>query len=96
MILAAEETAGAHPAKDNHTNTVLLYEKMERCQYTVPHVAARAGIAYSTLQRKLNGTGQFCVAEIVALSSVLELSGKDVYDIFFCPYLEKRAANSGG
>ncbi len=50
---------------------------------TYAEMSAKIGISYMAFQRKINGDSEFKLSEIKQMSTILELNGEEILDIFF-------------
>ncbi len=65
------------------TDTVLLQKRIDESGYKLRFIASKCGLTYAGLLPKLRGERQFTQGEIIALCQLLELSDKDMRQIFF-------------
>lgn len=63
-------------------NLKLLKNKMDESGMTTKAIAEKSGIVRETLYNRLKGSGEFTASEIVALSSVLQLTKEERDKIF--------------
>lgn len=61
---------------------VRLKEKIDESGMTIKTISERSNIKRYTLDRKLNGVGEFTAAEIVGLTKALKLKMSERNDIF--------------
>ena len=68
-------------------NIMKLNEKMKHRHYS-PHALAKImGVPYTSLREKFNGIGHFTVPEMIWISMLLQLTPKDIFEIFILPYV---------
>ena len=60
-----------------------LLGRMKECGYTQERLAQAIGISVGTMSQKLNNKAHFYHPEIQKICEVLNITGKDVYVIFF-------------
>lgn len=65
------------------TNSVLLKEIVKESGLKKTFIAERMGVSYSTYMRKESGKSPFYSDELSIMWSLLNLSEKEVTDIFF-------------
>ena len=70
-----------------------LLGRMKECGYTQEKLAQAIGISSSTLNLKLNNRANFYQPEMQAICKLLNISGADVYTIFFTLEVEKNSTN---
>jgi lambda repressor-like predicted transcriptional regulator len=58
----------------NQTTASLIAEALERAERSVSWVAEKAGMAPSTLRRKLRGTRDFTTGEVASIADALGVS----------------------
>lgn len=61
----------------------LLLDKIIDSHYSITYIAKRTGISRTTLYHRLAGRREFKTTEIKALKELLNLSNKELQDIFF-------------
>lgn len=68
-----------------------LLGRMKECGYTQEKLAQAIGISKSTLNQKLNNKANFYHPEMQQICELLNITGADVYAIFFTPEVEKNS-----
>ena len=76
------------------TDTNLLREAIKRSGYRVYYIANSLGVSYPTLQKKIEGRGEFYACEIEALTKLLKLTQAERDRIFFAPCVAETATNN--
>lgn len=71
------------------TNTELLKEKIKNSGYKLGFIASEIGMSTETLRRKINNVYCFDAVEISGIRSILNLSLKEVEEIFFASKVDK-------
>ena len=66
-----------------------LLGRMKECGYTQERLAQAIGISVSTMSQKLNNKANFYHPEMQKICEVLDITGADVYYIFFTLEVEK-------
>lgn len=66
-----------------------LLGRMKECGYTQEKLAQAIGISNGTMSLKLNNKANFYHPEILKICEVLNITGEDVYTIFFTLKVEK-------
>lgn len=66
-----------------------LLGRMKECGYTQEKLARAIGISKSTLNLKLKNKASFYHPEMKKICEVLNITGEDVYAIFFTLEVEK-------
>ena len=66
------------------TDTKLLRDKIETSGYKLRFIAAKIGITYQSLLKKMNNESEFKASEIQALYVLLGLNEEEREAIFFC------------
>lgn len=65
------------------TNTQLLRNRIEESGYKISYIAAKLGITYQGLSKKINNETEFKASEIKILYNLLSLDDADREAIFF-------------
>lgn len=80
---------------DNMTNTAILKQKIDQSGYKLGHIASVCDVSTRTLYNKIMGKTPFVQNEILVLMRILELSEKDMADIFFASNVEAHSTKVG-
>jgi DNA-binding XRE family transcriptional regulator len=67
---------------------------MKECGYTQEKLACAVGISKSTLNLKLNNKAAFYHPEMMKICEALNITGTDVYTIFFTLEVEKNSTSN--
>ena len=70
-----------------------LLGKMRECGYTQEKLAQAIGVSKSTLNQKLNNKANFYHPEMQQICELLNISGSEVYSIFFAQEVEKNTTS---
>lgn len=66
-----------------------LLGRMKECGYTQERLAKTIGMSVGTMSQKLNNKAHFYQPEMQKICEVLNITGADVYVIFFTLKVEK-------
>lgn len=66
-------------------NTKMLRDKISTSGYKLQFVAEKCGLTYFGFMKKVNNETEFKASEIMILKVLLNLTDKEVNQIFFCP-----------
>lgn len=66
-----------------------LLGRMKECGYTQEKMAQEIGLSKATMSLKLNNKAYFYHPELQKICELLNITGADVYAIFFTPEVEK-------
>ena len=70
-----------------------LLGRMKEYGYTQERLAQALGISVGTMSQKLNNKAYFYHPEMQKMCELLNITGEDVYTIFFTPEVEKNSTN---
>lgn len=65
-------------------NTKMLRDKINDAGYKLQFVAEKCGLTYFGFMKKVNNETEFKASEIMILKVLLNLTDKEVNQIFFC------------
>lgn len=65
-------------------NTKMLRDKINDSGYKLQFVAEKCGLTYFGFMKKVNNETEFKASEIMILKVLLNLTDKEVNQIFFC------------
>ena len=68
-----------------------LLGRMKECGFTQEKLAKEVGISVTTMSQKLNNKAHFYHPEMMKICKALNITGADVYAIFFTLEVEKNS-----
>lgn len=70
-----------------------LLGRMKECGYTQEKLAQAIGISVGTMSQKLNNKANFYQPEMQRICELLNITGAEVYAVFFTLEVEKSSTN---
>jgi AraC-like DNA-binding protein len=75
---------------ENRMNENYLRGEITKRGYTIDRLCSEAGFSRSTFDRKIKGDTEFNRDEIEKIAIILNLSDKDILDIFYPNYVAEK------